>query len=167
MIEKKGLQYFFCYPQLVKQLELAISLTSNLLVIVVPNEVVVREITKRCLSDYSMHYVDISLALSKGLLDVALKQRSQTAIELLRYLVENRAKKAVFLDNLGVLFDSSLSLSPLKLLQELSRQNNIVVVWRGRIIDTKWLQYADSSHIEYCQEMIESNFTVVDCCHEI
>jgi hypothetical protein len=144
-----------------------IARTANLLVIVVPNEDIGQAIKARCLLEYPMHHIDIGLALSQDLSCVTSKQRSRVAIEFFRDLGLKIAAKPLFLDNLGILFDFSLELTPLKLLSELAKHHSVVAVWQGCIVDGIWLQYAKPNHQEYCREMIESNFTVVDCCHEI
>jgi hypothetical protein len=144
-----------------------IARTDHLLVVVVPNEEIGQAIKAKCLLEYPMLYIDISLALSQDLFCVTSKQRSQVAIEFFGHLGLKIAAKPLFLDNLGILFDFSLELTPLKLLSELAKHRSVVAVWQGCIVDGIWLQYAEPNHQEYCREMIESNFTVVDCCHEI
>lgn len=167
-MREKSLRDTFYYPQhLVQELEQAIVLTANLLVIVVPNEDIEKVIKERCLLEYSMKYIDISLALSQDLSCVASKQRFHKAIEFFRHLGLKREALPLFLDNLGILFDFSLELTPLKLLRELAKHRNVIAVWQGSVVDGIWLQYAKPNHQEYCREMIESNFTVVDCSHEI
>jgi hypothetical protein len=155
------------YPQnLVQELEKTITMTANLLVIVVPNEEMGKLIKERYLLE-SMQYINIGLALSQDLSCVVSKQRFQIAIEFFRHLGLKREALPLFLDNLGILFDFSLELTPLKLLRELAKHRNVVAVWQGSVVDGIWLQYAKPNHHEYCREMIESNFTVVECCYEI
>lgn len=114
-----------------------------------------------------MQYIDISLALSQDLSCVTSKRRFQKAIEFFRHLGLKGEDSPLFLDNLGILFDFSLELKPLKLLCELAKHRSVVAVWQGSVVGGIWLQYAKPNHQEYCREMIESNFTVVDCCYEI
>ena len=166
-MREKSLRDTFYYPQhLVQELEQAIALTANLLVIVVPNEDIGKAIKEMCLLE-SMQYIDISLALSRNLYFVSSQQCSQAAIEFFRHLSSKKEALPLFLDNLGILFDFSLELAPLKLLRELAKHRNVIAVWQGSVVDGIWLQYAKPNHQEYCREMIESNFTVVDCCYEI
>lgn len=167
-MREKILRDTFYYPQhLVQELEQAIALTANLLMIVVPNEDTEKVIKERCLLEYSMKYIDVSLALSQDLSCVTSKQRFQIAIEFFRHLGLKKEALPLFLGNLGILFDFSLELTPLKLLRELAKHRNVIAVWQGSVVDGIWLQYAKPNHQEYCREMIESNFTVVDCSHEI
>jgi hypothetical protein len=166
-MREKSLRDTFYYPQhLVQELEQAIALTANLLVIVVPNEDIGKAIKEMCLLE-SMQYIDISLALSRNLYFVSSQQCSQEAIEFFRHLSSKKEALPLFLDNLGILFDFSLELAPLKLLRELAKHRSVIAVWQGSVVDGIWLQYAKPNHQEYCREMIESNFTVVDCCYEI
>lgn len=135
--------------------------------IVVPNEEIGQAVNAMCLLAYQMYYIDVSFALSQDLSKVDLKQRSHVTIEIFRSFGIDIAAKPLFLDNLGILFDFSLELTPLKLLRELAKHRSVVAVWQGCVVDGIWLQYAQPNHQEYCREMIESNFTVVDCCYEI
>ena len=163
----KSLRDTFYYSQhLVQELGQAIERTANLLVIVVPNEDIGKATRAKCLLE-SMQYIDISLALSQDLYCVVSNQRFQRAIGFFRHLGLKGEDSPLFLDNLGILFDFSLELTPLKLLRELAKHRSVVAVWQGSVMDGIWLQYAKPNHQEYCREMIESNFTVVDCCYEI
>jgi hypothetical protein len=54
----------------------------------------------------------------------------------------------VLLDNIEILFDVSLKQDPLRLLQGLSRNTTLVVIWSGSI-ERGNLVYATPDHLEY------------------
>ncbi len=52
------------------------------------------------------------------------------------------------LDNLELLFDVELKQDPLRLLQHISRNRNVVAAWNGHVDGGK-LTYAEPGHPEY------------------
>ena len=56
----------------------------------------------------------------------------------------------VFLDNLEILFDTSLEIDPLRLLRFTSRNRTIVASWNGTFQDGS-LTYAEPGHPEFFQ----------------
>jgi hypothetical protein len=54
----------------------------------------------------------------------------------------------VLLDNIEILFDVSLMLDPLRLLQGLSRNKTVVAAWSGSV-EGKHMVYATPDHAEY------------------
>ena len=54
----------------------------------------------------------------------------------------------MLLDNIELLFDASLALDPLRLLEEISRNWTLVVAWPGHV-EGGWLIYARPGHPEY------------------
>jgi len=56
----------------------------------------------------------------------------------------------VLLDNLEILFDTSLEVEPLRLLQVSSRNRTVVASWNGRFRDGT-LTYAEPGHPEFIQ----------------
>lgn len=103
--------------------------------------------------------VNASLELSGKLLPMTIRQRALRLPETLTDVVVS-ANKAVILDRTEILFDKSLQQDPLKLLQHISRNRQVVAAWDGVLEDGK-LIYAEPDHIEYRQYPI-SDFFVVD-----
>ena len=85
---------------------------------------------------------------------------------ILRDEIDQVGRTATILANLGILFDRSLSLRPLKILQELAKDRTIVAIWQGQVVGGK-LIYAEPNHPEYRCESIDSSFLVVDSSYEV
>ena len=105
------------------------------------------------------HLLNLSLDLSRSLLELTERQRKLQATRILGRLVSetaaegskdsaDRGSSAVLLDNIELLFDASLALDPLRLLEEISRNWTLVVAWPGHV-EGGWLIYARPGHPEY------------------
>jgi len=103
--------------------------------------------------------LNVSLELSKRLLDLTERQRKLQASRILGRLVSEAAAEGstdsadrgdgvVLLDNIELLFDASLALDPLRLLEEISRNWTLVVAWPGHV-EGGWLLYARPGHPGY------------------
>ncbi len=104
---------------------------------------VLREVAE----DFGSPVVNVNLALSSELLEWTAKQRSLELPALLVRLI-NQVQSPVVLDNLEILFDKTLQLDPLRLLQSISRNRTILASWNGTARDG-WLLYAEPGHPEY------------------
>lgn len=91
--------------------------------------------------------VNLNLHLSEKLLDLTTKQRALRLPELLDEILQD-AGNPVILDNIEILFDTSLKQDPLRLLQRLSRNQVVLSSWNGTVSDRR-LRYAESGHPEY------------------
>lgn len=91
--------------------------------------------------------VNVNLELSRALLELTPKQRSLRAPVLLGEIAE-QASAPLVLDNLEMLFDRSLQLDPLRLLQSLSRNRAVLAAWNGKMLGGRLL-YAEPGHPEY------------------
>lgn len=118
------------------------------------------------LKKYELDYLDVSLALSGRLAQLPHQHRGKEVMPILREIVDRVEGSGIILDNLGILFDRSLSLRPLKILQELAKNRGIVAVWQGQVVGSK-LIYAEPNHPEYCCEAIDNSFRVVDSSYEV
>jgi len=102
--------------------------------------------------------LNVSLELSKMLLELTERQRKLQASRLLVQLVSDAAAASeqnvepgggtVLLDNIELLFDASLAVDPLRLIEEISRNWTLVVAWPG-YVEAGWLLYAQPGHPEY------------------
>lgn len=91
-------------------------------------------------------YINVNLELSRRMLDLTERQR---ALQIPRLLLDIVGEvPVVLLDNIEILFDVSLKLDPLRLLQGLSRNRTVVAAWNGSIIGEN-LVYAAPDHPEY------------------
>lgn len=103
--------------------------------------------------------VNTSLELSGKLLPMTIRQRVLRLPETLTDLATSE-NKAVVLDHTEILFDKSLQQDPLKLLQHISRNQQVVAAWDG-VLEGGKLIYAEPGHREYRQYPV-SDFFVVD-----
>ena len=93
---------------------------------------------------------NVSLELSRRLLDLTARQRTLRLPHLLQETVQNDVEPhpTVLLDNIEVLFCADLERDPLRLLQGLSRNRTVVAAWNGTITD-RVLRYATPGHAEH------------------
>ena len=92
--------------------------------------------------------INVSLELSRRLLDLTERQRRIRVPELLGRIVTKTASSVVLLDNTELLFDIALRQDPLRLLQRLSRRRTVVATWSGSVKGGH-IVYAEPGHPEY------------------
>ena len=92
--------------------------------------------------------INVSLELSRRLLDLTERQRRIRVPPLLEGIVAETAGDVVLLDNVEFLFDIELRQDPLGLLQRLSRRRTVVAAWNGTMEDNH-IVYAVPEHPEY------------------
>jgi ABC-type uncharacterized transport system YnjBCD ATPase subunit len=87
--------------------------------------------------------------LGRELLTVPSTRRHLQVAELLNGLVDRFASQGLLLiDNIELLFDSKLKLSPLDLLKRQAQARRVVAVWPGDLMDNR-LSYAVTGHPEH------------------
>lgn len=91
--------------------------------------------------------INLNLELSRRLLDLTKKQRALQVPRALEEVVGSRGS-VLLLDNTEIIFDVSLKLDPLRLLQGLSRNRTVVASWNGTV-EEGFLVYASPDHPEY------------------
>ena len=91
--------------------------------------------------------INLNLRLSTRLLEKSPKERISTLLEEFRDLIDTDSP-LVILNHCEVLFDKSLKNDPLKLLENISRNNTLLVAWPGSYQDGN-LIYATPDHPEY------------------
>jgi hypothetical protein len=155
-----------CYSYLALNLAQLETKAYRLLVIVTPPGSDIPTIDPARLALHNLVYTNVSLELSAKLMEVEPKRRALESDNMLKCLSGQAQGDGLFLDNLGVLFDPSLALKPLKLLRDLSKYYLLIVAWQG-ILKDGVLSYAAPDHFEYCREVLDNTFTVVDCSHEV
>jgi Cdc6-like AAA superfamily ATPase len=94
--------------------------------------------------------VNVNLELSKRMLELTRDQRSRQVERLLKEIIAAAPGDMVPLDNLEILFDTSLEVEPLRLLQVSSRNRTIVASWNGNF-QGGTLTYAEAGHPEFIQ----------------
>jgi hypothetical protein len=93
-------------------------------------------------------YVNLNLELGKRLLRTGRKQRPLDLATDLRDFIRSIGTSTVLVDNIEILFDKSLEIDPLSLLQQASRNTGLVVAWNGKVEGVE-LTYAERGHPEY------------------
>lgn len=106
---------------------------------------VLREVAQR---RADARYINLNLELSQRLLPLTVLQRPTRIHSLLADFVRQVASTIILLDNIELLFDPTLKLQPLVLLQMLSRNVTIAVSWNG-LVEDGHLVYARPGHPEY------------------
>ena len=94
--------------------------------------------------------LNVNLELSQRLLDLTYAQRSQYVDRLFKDVITAVTGDVVLLDNLEILFDTSLEIDPLRLLQMSSRNHTLVASWNGSY-QAGTLTYAEPGHPEFNQ----------------
>ena len=93
--------------------------------------------------------LNIGAALGRELLTIPSPRRYIQAADLLKGLADEFSREGLLLmDNLELLFDQELKLSPLDLLRRHSQARCVVASWPGTLIDNR-LSYATTGHPEY------------------
>lgn len=92
--------------------------------------------------------LNVNLELAQRLLGLSKVQRARQADDLFQQLLSGSEGSVVVLDNCELLFDQSLQLDPLRLLQAASRNRTVVASWCGTLEDGV-LTYAEPRHPEY------------------
>lgn len=98
-------------------------------------------------NDIGTEVINVNLSLSAELLELTARQRALRLPGILDQIA-GRARSAVVLDNLEILFDKDLRQDPLRLLQVISRNRSVVASWSGKVAG-KRLMYAETGHPEY------------------
>lgn len=112
---------------------------------------VVDEVTRRA----AYPVLDVGVELSKELMLMPEARRPLKASSVFKALVGKCPQStAVVVDNIGFLFDTSLQLSPLDLMEDVSRAMPLVVSWPGAVTfhddgTIRTLSHANPDNDEY------------------
>src|SRR5712691_5248462 len=134
--------------QIIHKIDQAVQLYYRLILVVAPSgkgkTMALREVAEH----KEFGYTNLNLELSQRLLGLTERQRSLQVFRLLNEIVEENGAQVVLLDNIELLFDTSLKQDPLRLLQGISRNRTVVASWNGSI-ENEHLIYAQPDHSEY------------------
>lgn len=109
--------------------------------------------------------VNVTLEMSKRLLNLQEKERSLRAEAVFENMLSGFCREdgthfeTVLLDNIEILFDPSLELDSLQLIQNASRNRTLVVGWPGCVKDGV-LTYAEPDHPRYQRHEVKELVTV-------
>ena len=104
--------------------------------------------------------INVSLGLSKRMLDLTERQRILHIPRLLDEITNSATNEIILLDNLELLFDMTLRQDPLQLLKSLSRNCTVVAAWNGSV-ENGYLTYAAPRHPEYRRYQMQ-DFLMID-----
>ena len=105
-------------------------------------------------------YINFNHLLTKKLIDVPSSRRPFESEKCINEIFEEYKNQILLVDNIEVLFDSALSLDPLRLLQRLSRWKIIVVAWPGSCKEME-VSYAEPGYKEHRKYSIK-DLVVID-----
>lgn len=145
--------------KIMRQLPQVATLYHRLLVIVAPSgsgkTTAMREVAEQT----GTRYINVNVELSRRLLELTQRQRKLSVPRLLEDIVGKHNDQTVLLDNLEMLFDSSLKIHPLSCLQKLARRRAVVAAWNGALTGGH-LTYATPDHPEYRRYPIDDLIVV-------
>jgi hypothetical protein len=99
--------------------------------------------------------VHVGATLGRQLLAISSTQRHLLVPDLLKQLADDAASHGLLLlDNIELLFDRTLRLSPLDLLKRHAHARRVAAVWPGELRDGR-LSYANAGHPEHQDYGIE------------
>jgi ATPase family associated with various cellular activities (AAA) len=134
--------------QIMRQLPQVAHLYYRLLLLVSPSGAGKTAALQEMTQQTGIRYINVNVELSRRLLELTQRQRKLFIPRLLEDIVRKDDDQIVLLDNLEVLFDTSLQLHPLRCLQELARRRTVVATWNGTLTSGH-LTYATPDHPEY------------------
>ena len=145
--------------KIMRQLPQVAALYHRLLVIVVPSGSGKTTAMWEVAEQTGTRYINVNVELSRRLLELTQRQRKLSVPRLLEDIVGKHNDQTVLLDNLEMLFDSSLKIHPLPCLQKLARRRAVVVAWNGALTGGH-LTYATPDHPEYRRYPIDDLIVV-------
>ena len=102
-----------------------------------------------------LQVINVGSDLSKNLVPITSSQRSSDVMGTLRDLISDHRKRGeVVLDNIEVMFDAELRMSPFDALKRLAHAVTVIVAWPGNFRDGR-LHYAKPGHPEHCDVGID------------
>ena len=141
----------------------------HLVLVVGPDEVKLSSVLGEVAAQREYPVLDMGLRLSETLVAVPEARRALKAGDAVRDLVtqSSGASTVLAVDNIDILFDRALSLSPLDLLIGISRALTLIVAWPGQCTWSeefmlKSLSHADPSHDEYLNYTHADTTAIVD-----
>ena len=96
----------------------------------------------------SMPVVNLGLELSTKLLPLTIQERKLNASALISDILDAQESPGLAVDNTEIIFDPTLMINPLGLLQTISRTRLLVWTWNGTI-ENGHVTYAYPGHPEY------------------
>lgn len=134
--------------QIIQKLERAAELYNRLIFVAAPAGAGKTSALQAVKKGIGVPVVNVNLELSRRLLDLTERQRSLQVPMLLDKIVAQAGGDVILLDNIEILFDTTLKQDPLRLLQGISRNRTVVAAWNGSVSKGNII-YAVPEHPEY------------------
>lgn len=135
--------------QLVQAVNDVQDLNSKLILLTGPSRSGKTQLLRQLAIKLDSEPVNVGLVLGRRLAATPNSKRGFSAGELLREIAEKeRTQDPLLLDNLELLFEPSLQISPLDLVKRLAHSKRVVAVWPGELHGGR-LVYADMNHPEH------------------
>lgn len=141
------------------------SLYHQLLLLVMPRRTTKYELIYASAREMGCDVVNINLELSRQLIELTHRQRKLQVGQIFEGIVEHSTVqfepfgRLAFIDNIEILFEPSLEIHILNLLQKVSRGRIVVSTWTGRLIDNS-IVYAQPGHPEYKRYIVQDFFAL-------
>lgn len=124
-------------------------LNSKLILLVGPSHSGKTQLLRQLGDKLSIAPLNVGLELGRRLAATPNNKRGFSASELLREIADmERTEDTLLLDNLELLFEPGLQISPLDLVRRLAHSKRVVAVWPGEMRGDR-LVYANMSHPEH------------------
>ncbi|MBF0308901.1 MAG: BREX-3 system P-loop-containing protein BrxF [Magnetococcales bacterium] len=124
------------------------SLYHRLVLVVGPSGSGKTTVLNRLAEGKGWRVLNLGLDLARSMLELTERQRPLRVQKLLDGLLEPIKAEVIVLDNTEILFDASLKLEPLRLLQSLSRDRSVIASWNGSVSEGQ-LTFALPDHPEF------------------
>lgn len=134
--------------QLIALVEPASALYQRLILLVGPHNSGKTAVLRTVHNQLGCAYVSVSRELAQQLLSATERQRLLYAAQWFSEMVAKTERAPVLLDSIELLFERSLQLNPLPLLERISINHTLVVAWNGTI-EQDHLIYGWPGHPEY------------------
>lgn len=114
---------------------------------------------KKICGQMQIPLINLGIELSQKLLPLTTRERKLKTCEIVSELIDAQSASRLAIDNTEVIFDPSLMLNPLGLLQSLSRTRLLIWSWNGEV-DNGHVTYAYPGHPER-QRIPTSEITLI------
>ncbi|MGQ3354013.1 MAG: BREX-3 system P-loop-containing protein BrxF [Phreatobacter sp.] len=125
------------------------SLNSKLILLIGPPRSGKSELLRHLAERRRARVLSVGATLGRELLSVPAPRRHLLAADMLKELADGFVSRGLLLlDNIELLFDQTLQLSPLDLLKRHAHGGGVVAVWPGELQESR-LSHATTGHPEY------------------
>ena len=125
------------------------NLKSKLILLIGPPRSGKSDLLRQLSARRQAQVLNVGAVLGRGLLTVPNTRRHLQAADLLKGITDDVAENGLLLlDNIELLFDRTLHVSPLDLLKRHAQARRVVSVWPGELRENR-LSYAATGHPEY------------------